>query len=96
MARYRVDVLVSPGRKFLGGRRYEARGYPEALTAAYMAAGQIIHRRRVAKYRCTLAVFDISRDDGLPYLLWSGPYMSGLPRKARLQDDGHWLSAGGV
>lgn len=92
MARYLVTVHRSPGRVQIGGHRYEATDLTDALRKGYHSAGNIIHHRRIAKYRCSYMVWNVSRDDGIPVLLFFANYQSPGKRAGVDRGERSWLS----
>lgn len=82
MARYLVTVHRSPNRVQIGAHRYEATDLTDALRKGYHSAGQIIHMRRVPKYRCQYMIFNCSRDDGIPVLVAFANYRDPRDRKS--------------
>lgn len=92
MARYLVTVHRSPNRVQIGARRYDATSYTDALTKGYQAAGQIIHMRKVPKYRCQYMIFNVSRSDGIPVLLHYANYRNPYRRSGEKREEGSWLS----
>lgn len=94
MGQYSVSVFASPGRRYIGGRRFEAVDDRQATVRGYQAAGQIIHLRRIAKYRCTYSVFNVSPHTGLPICVAHMSYVRAESRVKVPDGEGHWLSPG--